>query len=238
MKTIIEKLATKNFVATAEDIGVLTKELVGGEKAAAGARSTYLSSMVATVQEKLHVPVRTRAAPKGRFKLSDELIEEHLKAIEEVHSTFYEAVLANLPEGTAIERNKASNFARSSKSLLRTWVKAGGDIRTLAAARVTKSTIRVEASARAKTPKQITTVMARQAEGLSDSAMSLSALDKQAAVEAIETVIAQLAKSLGEMGVEATRDPKLAISEHRPFRIKEGLFWPAQHGDVGRAMAQ
>lgn len=232
MKTIIEKIESRNYVGTAEDAGQLAELFGNGLQTTDAVRGIYLKMTIATVQSDLGVAVRERAAPKGRFKISDELREEHLKAVDKVTGMFYAPILKKLADLPANERNARSVYARIAKTRLRAWIKAGGDIRTLAAARTTYPTLKVETEAGSRTPEQITTAMVRSADSLATSATALAETDKQAAVEAIETVMAQLAASLTDLGVKSTQDPKVAINERRPFRLKEGMFWPAPHGEV------
>lgn len=228
MKTIFQKIEDRNYRVTKGQIGEVTRQHVQGEATVLLARGMYLKGLVANTQEAIGVAVRTRSAPAGRFGLvSEELRTEHIKALELVHSGFYEEVLANIPEGSAVQRNKDSGFARTAKSRLRTWIKAGGDIRSLAAPKVTVKSLKVERGNVARTPAQIKAVMVRQANGLAESAGEIADGDKLAAIEAIETVMSQLAVKLVELGVTATTDPKKAREEHRPFRLKEGIFWPA-----------
>lgn len=236
MKTIFQKIEDRNYRVTKGQIGEVTRQHVQGEATVLLARGMYLKGLVANTQDALGVAVRTRSAPAGRFgAASEEMRAEHIKALELVHSGFYEEVLANIPEGSAIQRNKDSGFARTAKSRLRSWIRAGGDIRSLAAPKVTVKSLTVERGDVARTPAQLKAVMVRQATGLAESAGTLAGADKQSAIEAIETVMSQLAVKLTELGVTATTDPKKARAEHRPFRLKEGIFWPAPHEAVAAA---
>lgn len=228
MKTIFEKIEDRNYLVTKGQIGEVTRQHVQGEATVVLARGVYLKALVANTQEALGAPVRARAASASRFgAVSDEMRAEHIKALEKVHSGFYEEVLANIPDGPAAQRNKDSGYARTAKSRLRTWIKAGGDIRTLAAPKVTAKSIKVARADVPRTAEQVKSVMLRQATGISEAVSALADLDKQSAIEAVETVMSQLAVKLVELGVTATRDPQQAIDEHRPFRLKEGVFWPA-----------
>lgn len=233
-KSFADKMIARNYRSAPGDIKALTRQHVSGKRGVLVAVLFYHRSMVADMQVELGLEPRARAAPEGRFPpLNDETKQQHLAALDAVSGRFYEEVLAGideeLPNITAKERNIESNFARSSKSDLRAFIRAGNDVRALAPARVTKASLRVNIAPRVKTAEQIKRVMVRQATSLADSAGTLAAADKQTAIEAIETVMAKLAEKLSSLGVTPTKDPKQSIAEHRPFRIKEGIFWPAPH---------
>lgn len=107
---------------------------------------TYLRALVNSVQSVL-------GQKKG--KRPDE--RSQLGALEKIATPFYAAVLrgvttadiaidANLEHDEVVKRNRERNrratFARTAKSTLVAWVRAGGDIRAIDVSTVTKSELR------------------------------------------------------------------------------------------------
>jgi hypothetical protein len=188
------------------------------------ARATYLKALVATTQDELGVPVRLRAGRAAELSADDTAV--HLTAFEKVQQRFYAAVLKAIGEGPPKERNARANFARSAASTLRRWIKAGNDIRALAAARVTKASLRVGGGAGRGTAPPARRVE-QLAGRLTAGAEELAKTDKAAAITAVEAAMTRLATLLISMGGQPTRDPQRAIDEHRLFKTGSAVFWPA-----------
>lgn len=230
---------------TDADIATLTKEVLTAADEIETGRSTYLRWLVADTQTELGAePPKIRRKPKV---LEANEIEGQLAALNKVHERFYAVVtktaseaLAPAMKDRAQELNRRTNFARSSVSTVRTWIKAGNDVTTLAPARVTKSQL----AAPAKTPKPPSTKRlksraATQSKELVKTLLLLSESDKDAAASELQLVIGQLVDEMVRLGVAATKDAAKAITEHRPLSIKgsETLFMPTSSAVV-RQMAR
>lgn len=200
-----------NYVATDKDIEDLTSRHVDCSKAVQSTGETYLKLLVGTTQSELN--------------------EEYtqLQTMEAVASRFYAAVLRALPvDAEPKERNRLSNWARTTKSTLRRWLLIpGNDLRSLHPERVTKKSITVPKGE----PKPIKASVfenrvTKMADDLDELAKRLDPKAKKNAIAAIEDLITHAMSVLSEMGLEETKSPKVAIETGRPYRTNAGLFYP------------
>lgn len=141
-------LENKNYVATAADIESLTRAVVEAAQTGAEGRASYLRALIATTQVRLKAAPRRRQAAIPKLSAAD--TEVQLAALDAVHAHFYEHVKKAVRETllahgvrTAIDENRRTNFARSSMSVARRWVKAGNDITSLVAGRTSKAMLAV-----------------------------------------------------------------------------------------------
>lgn len=129
-------------LAAERALGLATSDRIDG---------TYLRVLVTGAQAAL-VPKVSRKAEHAA----------QLQAVETIGAAYYAAVLrgvmtsdieisAGLEAQEArlrkIERNRRATFARSAKSTLLSWVRAGGDLRMLEASAVTKGEMRAAINA-------------------------------------------------------------------------------------------
>lgn len=116
-------LERAGYVASEEQIEQLARDVAVGKKA----DSTYLRVLVAAVQSALKAK-RQRA----------------VTALQSAHERFYPAILRGVGADDVApkERTRRATFARTATSTLRTFAKAGGDIRALDVAEVTKASLR------------------------------------------------------------------------------------------------
>lgn len=223
----MKSLESRRFVATPADIAALTAGIVQGSHQSASGQGTYLKALVATLQHEIEAPVRLRAG-KGT-KLTLEITEAHLQALEIVHDRFYNIVVetARKVAKSPANLNKSTNFARSAKSKLRGWIRAGGDVRALAAARVTHATLVVDRASAPMTAKRLLSAAQRARERLTEAATAYAKSDPPGATTFLENVLANLVSTLSQLGAVPTKDPKQAMREHRPFKSPAGVFYPA-----------
>lgn len=230
-------LESRDFVATSADIEDITRRRLSASIQASQSQDTYLKALTATTIVELGEKPRTRNTAKADALSPDE-IRAHLVALENVHQRFYAIVLKAILEGPEelgrkrkTMAHRKATFARTSKTLLRAWIKAGHDIRALAAARVTKPMLIREIP---DAPKPVAATMRRRALGLGDRLISLVGsapkADKPAAVEALESVMQLLAYQMTEMGATIATRPEAAIRDGRPFKRGSTVYWPIAPG--------
>jgi hypothetical protein len=142
-------LESRKYVASPTDIENLTRSVLEASITSTEGRSTYLATLIATTQARLAGAPRKRLS--SPTKLSPTERDKQLEVLDEVAGLFYDHVKKAARETlkahnrySAIEENKRTNFARSSLSILRKWVKVGNDITSLVAGRTSKSMLTVE----------------------------------------------------------------------------------------------
>jgi hypothetical protein len=118
-----------NWLLSDSEISKLAAGYVEAGEKAATVRGSYLKALVAHVQAALK-----KKGPKPT----------DLALVETTSKRLYDVVLAavSTPNSTPLERNSRSAFARSAKATLVLYVKAGGSIRELDPATVTKQALR------------------------------------------------------------------------------------------------
>lgn len=116
-------IAKAGYIASEEQIEGLARDVALGKQA----DSTYLRVLVAAVQTAL----------KGKRQRAE-------TALRQAHERFYAAVLRGVgaDDITPRERTRRATFARTATSTLRSFVKAGGDVRGLDVLTVTKGSLR------------------------------------------------------------------------------------------------
>lgn len=240
-KGVVEALAKSNFVASDEQIETLARLNLTGLQQTDNVRGSYLKVLVAGVQKAIGKP-----AARGARKLS-----EAAEVLAQVHERYYAAVLKGIttPDvaddesldrdartARSLERNRRSNFARSAKSLVNKFIDSGGDVMTINATTVTKTELQsFVLSMRQKLQATGVTLehkaqlaMAR----IDEAARELADEDKEAAVTLVSETMAKLTNLLSELGRDFTTKTLVAVKEHRPLKLGEGMFWP-----MGRAVA-
>lgn len=207
MTTIIAKLEKGHWVATEHEVETLAHERYANALVVARADGTYLKVILVASQAKLGRKRRTTAA------LSKADIEAQATVLKDVHERFYPHVLKGvttddiaIEEGIdttesrrrSLERNSRSAFARSAYSTLRAYAEAGGDLRGLDAAMVSKAALRkalappepTDRIARAiqRSQKALLRAIARQAQRAPETARGTI----EATVEALNNMLEQL----------------------------------------------
>lgn len=230
-------LEARDFVATPADIEDITRRRLSASIQASQSQDTYLKALTATTIVELGEKPRARVAGKTDALSPDE-IRAHLVALENVHQRFYAIVLKAILDGPAelgLKRktmaHRRATFARTSKSLLRSWIKAGHDVRGLVSSRVTKLMLMREIP---DAPKPVAATIRRRAMGLGDRLVllvgSAPKADRPAALTALESVIQLLAHQMTEMGATISSRPESAVREGRPFKRGSTVYWPIASG--------
>lgn len=226
MKTLVKR----NFVATPAEIERMTRDMI----AADNLLTDYLKCLVATTQAELGEEIRLRSAAKPG-KIAAEQTALDLGALQKVHERFYAAVLRGLSDVPAKERNSRSNFARTAKSSLFTWMKAGFDIRDIAPARVSKSALQLQRAGKRAVLKLAAKAFEHRAmkfvKLVGQSAQLVE--DKQAAAAAIGKAMSKLAAMLAKLGVtDVTNNQRRALKENTLLQTPTGIFMPIGGSDI------
>lgn len=229
-RSLIDELAKAHFLATDDQVQLLAGRYSSGLQAQDSVRGCYL---------KVFVAASIKAAKPAKGKAT-----EVLTHVEAVHEGFYALVLKGVstPEISddesldqevrtqrSLERNRRSNFARSAKASLAAYLKAGGDLFRLNPDTVTKRELQTFVTAmreRSAEPKNIQHRATLAVTRIEELCRELADEDKDSAITTVQELMARMTTLLSEMGKDATTKMGIAIKEHRPFRAREGMFWP------------
>lgn len=236
-KGVVEALAKSHFIATDDQVEVLARMNVSGIQTLENVGGSYLKVLVAGLQK--------AGKPAGRGRKIGEILD----ALGQVHERFYAAVLRGittpdvaddetldkeLRTARSLERNRRSNFARSAKSLVNKFIDSGGDIFTLNASTVTKSELQAFVLSMRQRSQASGVTLEHKAQlamtRVEEAARELADDDKDAAVAMVSETMAKLTNLLSELGRDFTTKTLVAVKEHRPLKLGEGMFWP-----MGRA---
>jgi hypothetical protein len=206
MTTIISKLEAHPHNATDAQVEQLAHDRYTHGLQVHHTEGIYLKVVVAGCQAQLGMVKRGRA-PNAQAQLA---------VLDKVHDRFYAAVLRGvtttdiaaddtLPQDErqrrTLARNARSAFARSTKSTLASYAKAGGDLRALDLAKVSKASLRAFVTPPPTGDK--TTQQVAKGEGVLLRAIRRQArASPDAARESIERCMADLQKILDGLGDE------------------------------------
>jgi hypothetical protein len=220
-------LETNQYIATPADVEKIAHIILESDQNATNGRGTYLKSMVATLQAEIQSPPRFRNVRADR--LNEEEITAHLTAFETVFARFHEAVVKVAtslePKLDADTLRSRTGFSRSAGSTVRGFIRAGNDIRALAAHKVTKAALSTPRAKRKFTVESLKQRVATLAEALAQAAKNLNAANREIARETLAPVLAMLAEAAGATE-HATRDAEKAVAEGLPLHTKTGMFVP------------
>lgn len=224
-------IESKQFVVSPADIEKLTDDILEGEDAAVKGRSMYIQSMVGTIQHELDSPPRMRNA--NAPKLSEEDIATHQAALDTVYKRFHEAVLravkARMTRYDPDYVRSKTRFSVSAASTLRSYIRAGNDIRALAAGKVTKDGLRAAFQAKPVRRKFSVEALQKRAATLGEAfiavARNLQAANRERAAETFRPMLATLVSTLG-LSEGATRDPDKAMHDHVALQTRTGVLVP------------
>lgn len=213
---IFTKLEKGHWVATEHEVETLAHERYANALVVARADGTYLKVILVASQAKLGRKRRTTAA------LSKADIENQTTVLKGVHDRFYPHVLKGITtpdiavngetldttesRRRSLERNARSAFARSAYSTLRAYAEAGGDLRALDAAIVSKAGLR-KALAPPEPTDRIARAVQRSQKALIRAITRQAARDPSKARETIETTVEALSAMLEQLGGEVEEEP-------------------------------
>lgn len=229
-RSLIEELTRAHFLATDDQVKALAGRYATGLQAQDTVRGCYLKVLTAAT---------IKAAKPAKGKAS-----EIMTYLEKVHEGYYAIVMKGVttPEIAedesldqeqrtirSLERNRRSNFARSAKGALTAYLKAGGDLFQLNPDTVTKRELQTFVTAmREKNaePKSLQHRAELAVTRIEEMCRELADEDQDAAMVTVQELMARMTNFMAEMGRDATTKTLVAVKEHRPLRLREGMFWP------------
>jgi hypothetical protein len=215
-------IESRNFIATDADIAKIAAQAIDGETRSTEARGLFFKALIATTQHELGSPPRVRNVKTD--KLTAEDIAAHLLTFEGIAKRFCEKareVAANtVPSDVETLRSRTRKFY-SAASTVRGYIRAGGDIRGIAAHKATKGSLATPRTKRKANPE----MLKRRAGVLGAELERIAKALNGDAREVLAPLLAKLGAIAGR-GAKATRDPAEAMSEHRALSTKAGTFFP------------
>jgi hypothetical protein len=220
-------IETNQYIATAADVEKLAHTILTADQAVQGGRGTYLKALVATTQAELGSPPRMRNTRADRIEGDD--LMAHTKAFETVFQRFHEAVVkaaeALEPKPDKDELRSRTAFSRSAGSTVRGFIRAGNDIRALAAHKVTKASLATPRTRRKFSVDALKKRAVSATEQLAAIIKNLTAANSAEGRETVQTIMAQLAAASG-IANHTSKDVEKAIEAGEAFHTKTGVFLP------------
>lgn len=229
-RSLIDELTKAHFLATDEQVQLLAGRYSTGLQAQDSVRGCYLKVLTAAT---------IKAAKPAKGKQTE--IMAHL---DSVHEGYYALVIKGVttPDvaddesldqeqrtARSLERNRRSNFARSAKTSLTTYLKAGGDLFRLDPDTVTKRELQTFVTAmrqRSAEPGALKHRTELAVTRIEELFRELADEDKPTALSTVQDLMNRMGNLLSEMGRDAATKAGVAVREHRPLRLREGIFWP------------
>jgi len=124
--------------------------------------------------------------------------------------------------------NAMTNWARTALRDVRGYVRAGNDIRALAATKLTRNQLRVKATPRPLGPAALRRRLVDRGKEMVAAALELIDIDPGAARAELELIMAQIATQVLNLSGRATKNAQEAASQHKPLRVRSTLFVPTE----------
>lgn len=201
-KSILEAIVAAGFVADNHQVEQLAAMVATG----AQANGTYLSVLVAHVQQALHVSRKTTKAGV-------------LAVVNEVHNNLYLSVLKGVGDESLSlsERNRRATFARTSASDLRRFISRGGDVRREEPADVTKAKLR-NFGRRVPTGTRVQRSLQRSMDAVLRAAQRLARKSPDEARKRLEVLRAKIEDTIGKLG-KVRSAPRVARARRGAVRV-------------------
>lgn len=201
-------LESKAYVADDSDVKTITKTIVSGVYAAENGSRDYLRALVATTQSALGAKLRVNMGKPGKLDAAG--VKAQLAALDTTHDRFYKLVTDTATEAgwRGVELNRRTNFARTALYSARVYVRAGNDLTSLAAGRLTKATLAVTGRklVRPLSLKRLKTRAEKSSKALVASLLALGEHDQRTAAEELELLMNQLTDQLAAItGAKPTK---------------------------------
>lgn len=213
-------LEAKAFNASQDDIKALVTQYMDAQGVITNARGTYLKVLLGTARAELGMKPRARTLHTAK-RIGVAEIAPQEAALQAVHKRFYALFLAGArAKGLdAREVNKKTNFARSYKSTLRTWVRAGHSLEWLSPFDITREKIQLAARKpqAGRMPALLRTI---------DRRVRALALDAKSRRETANALIALAGELMKDAGAHGVRSSARAFAKHVPLITAQGVFLP------------
>jgi len=194
---IISEIVKSKYVANAEQIEELSRQFAIASKRREDTSGTYLNVLVAVTQ----------------VHLAD---ADQLMALDDAHRLMYEAVIRGINatgvEGPAAQRR--ATFARTAKSTLAQWMKAGGNVQELEPGKVTKGGLREQFRTR-RQPMSLQQVIQHNGELILEATKDLATRNPISARRELLKVIEALSHQLDDLtDFEPEYDREHRVTSH------------------------
>lgn len=250
--TVFTQLERANYIVKDDSvIETLALAYVDARLRVNRTSSTYLRVLCANAQAIL------ASAPGHDKALSVTDGDVQRRVLAQVHRRYYPIILATVTtpdiakapnckpderRRRAKERNRRSNFARTSYSMLRRFVREGHDLMELRVDRLTKRALTDGLPAMAPTSqglagvrgKRVLAAFERRADGLAKLAERAIKADERAALPQLEKLAQRLWTVLARHTlIDATPSKADAIEQGKPWLSGDTVFLPAPRGKAG-----
>lgn len=210
-------LESKRYVATPEDVAVITRDVLAAQKQGSQGRRTYLCALVGTtIAEITGDKPRVRSGEIAKLSEAERL--EQLAALEAVNERFYAVVVKVArdkiegPDRGGRELNRRTTFARTSLSAVRRWIKAGHDITSLVPGRVTKRMLAVAGRKKGTSVKVLGNQATRFDTRLEATLSTFASADPEAALKQWAALKARMDRIFAKAGQRVHRLPERRIA--------------------------
>ena len=128
----------------------------------------------------------------------------------------------------ALERNRRSAFARSAKSLIVNFVRAGGEMRRVDPS-ISKEQMRqmtIDLKPETDSQDRLNEFISSQGDTLKRAIIRLAKLDQEDAIAATQGMLSSLTSVLSGFGFSRAKTASQAAKELRPLNVEGTDFWP------------
>lgn len=211
---------------TPSEIRNLARQFADGKKTIATARGQYFRALIETAQAELDGKAdqaAQRATVRAVHRRFYTIVEEAIASDE----ILVAAGVTRKQLGK--ERNRRTNFARSSHSTIQRWLRAPDhDLTKLNAQQVTKSQLEKDAPAPRKhrlTPERVQARGKRLTDMLITYAKQIAKADEGQAAALLREAVDRLFKQM-TANAPTTTDARVAAEQRRPLRVGRTVFVP------------
>lgn len=207
------------YVMTEQQIELLASERTRSASEIGTADGTYLRALIVAVQSKLGVRRGKRPATDTQISVLDERQAVFYAAVLRGVTTDDITIEANTEHAEAAKRNRErhrrATFARSAKSTIATWVRAGGDIRAIDATSVTKTELRTSVAAANDDAAMLERTLKRATGRIIATVTQEARGSPDRARAWLEGIIGELTEQLEDMGGEGPRHAESTVIRTR-----------------------
>lgn len=197
-RTKKDPLARAGYIITDDALAAMARDYAAGVRSAGAVRGRYLPVLVAHTRRELDRVGAKRPQQDTVLAAIAAVHDHHYAIILEAISTPDIKVVDGLDDDERVrrikERNRRSNFARSAKSTLVSYVRAGGRVTNLDPAEVTKDKLRQLFAPAREGPEPVEERIERVSERLEALVRKMVAEDRDEAEKVVEALHIKLAE--------------------------------------------